>query len=70
LAIVPLETTFTSSSFGSKYFTDKNKYKREYHGPVEIEKMQIRLYDEKGYEMNFNDANWSVTMITEHLYKY
>lgn len=70
LAIVPLETTFTSSTFGSKYFTDKNKYKREYHGPVEIDKMQIRLYDEKGYEMNFNDANWSVTMITEHLYKY
>jgi hypothetical protein len=66
LAIVPVELT----SFGNKYFTDKNKYVREYHGPVEIDKMQIRLYDEKGYEMNFNDANWSVTLMTEHLYKY
>lgn len=66
LAIVPFE----SSAWGTKYFTDKNKYKREYHGPVEIDKMQIRLYDEKGYEMNFNGANWSLTMITEHLYKY
>lgn len=67
LAIVPFETTTT---WGQKYFTDKNKYAREYHGPVEIDKMQIRLYDDKGYEMNFNGANWSVTMITEHLYKY
>jgi len=67
LAIVPFETM---SAWGQKYFTDKNKYVREYHGPVEIEKMQIRLYDEKGYEMNFNGANWSITMITEHLYKY
>jgi hypothetical protein len=66
LAIVPVEL----STFGNKYFTDKNKYVREYHGPVEIDKMQIRLYDEKGYEMNFNDANWSVTLMTEHLYKY
>ena len=67
LAIVPFETT---TEWGQKYFTDKNKYVREYHGPVEIEKMQVRLYDEKGYEMNFNGANWSVSMITEHLYKY
>ena len=67
LAIVPFETT---TPWGQKYFTDKNKYIREYHGPVEIDKMQVRLYDDKGYEMNFNGANWSITMITEHLYKY
>ena len=67
LAIVPFET-FTP--WGHKYFTDKNKYVREYHGPIEIDKMQIRLYDDKGYEMNFNGANWSLTMITENLYKY
>jgi hypothetical protein len=67
LAIVPFES-FTP--WGQKYFSDKNKYVREYHGPVEIDKMQIRLYDDKGYEMNFNGANWSLTMITENLYKY
>ncbi len=67
LAIVPFES-FTP--WGQKYFTDKNKYIREYHGPVEIDKMQIRLYDDKGYEMNFNGSNWSLTMITENLYKY
>jgi hypothetical protein len=67
LAIVPFETM---TVWGQKYFTDKNKYVREYHGPVEIEKMQVRLYDEKGYEMNFNGANWSLTIISKHLYKY
>jgi hypothetical protein len=69
LAIVPFES-FMTTTWGHKYFTDKNKYVREYHGPVEIDKMQIRLYDDKGYEMNFNGANWSLTMITENLYKY
>ena len=67
LAIVPFETM---TVWGQKYFTDKNKYIREYHGPVEIEKMQVRLYDEKGYEMNFNGANWSLTIISKHFYKY
>lgn len=69
LAIVPFESSY-SATWGNKYFTDKNKYVREYHGPIEIEKMQIRLYDEKGYELNFNDANWCVTLMTNHLYKY
>jgi len=69
LAIVPFES-FMTTTWGHKYFTDKNKYVREYHGPVEIEKLQIRLFDDKGYEMNFNGANWSLTMITENLYKY
>ena len=68
LAIVPFETV--TLKWGYKYFTDKNEYKREYHGPVEIEKLQIKLYDDKGYEMEFNGVNWSITLITEHLYKY
>jgi hypothetical protein len=68
LAIVPFETL--QMKWGYKYFTDKNEYIREYHGPIEIEKIQIRIYDDKGYEMNFNGANWSMTIITEHLYKY
>jgi len=68
LAVVPFESTV--SKWGEKYFTDKNEYKREYHGPVEIEKLQIKMYDDKGYEMEFNGASWSATLITEHLYKY
>lgn len=68
LAIVPFETL--QMKWGYKYFTDKNEYIREYHGPIEIEKIQVRIYDDKGYEMNFNGANWSMTIITDHLYKY
>jgi hypothetical protein len=69
LAVIPFESTMTTK-WCHNHFTDKNKFIRQYHGPIEIEKMQIRLYDEKGYEMNFNGANWNITMITEHLYKY
>ena len=68
LAIVPFETINTT--WGHKYFTDKNEYKRDYHGPVEIDKLQIKLYDDKGYLIDFNGISWSLTLITEHLYKY
>jgi hypothetical protein len=68
LAILPFE--YDKYSWGTKYFTDKNEYLREYHGPIEIEKIQIKMYDDRGFEINFNGVPWSITLITEHLYKY
>jgi hypothetical protein len=68
LAILPFE--YDKYSWGTKYFTDKNEYYREYHGPIEIEKLQIKMYDDRGFEINFNGVPWSITLITEHLYKY
>jgi hypothetical protein len=68
LAILPFE--YDKYYWGTKYFTDKNDYLREYHGPIEIEKIQIKMYDDRGFEINFNGIPWSVTLITEHLYKY
>ena len=68
IAVFPFE--YHNDKWGTKYFTDKNFYVREYHGPIEIDKLQIKMYDDRGYEMNFNGVPWSVTFITEHLYKY
>ncbi len=67
LAIVPIDN---SISFGNYYFNDKIKCNREYHGPVEIEKIQVQLYDDKGCLLNLNGNNWNMTLTTEHLYKY
>ena len=67
LAIIPIDNSMT---FGSYYFNDKIKFKREYHGPVEIEKLQIQLYNDKGVLLNLNGNNWNMTITTEHLYKY
>ena len=43
---------------------------RNYFGPVDIERMKISLYDDKGNILNLNGAEWSFTMISEHLYQY
>ena len=68
LGIVPFD--YDKHYWGTKYFSDKNDYLREYHGPIEIEKLQIKMYDDRGIEINFNGIPWSITLITEHLYKY
>jgi hypothetical protein len=69
LAIIPFEAK--SLIWGqSTFFSDKNQYSREYHGPVDIEKLSIRLYDDKGHILNLNGQDWSMTLLSKHLYKY
>ena len=67
LAVIPFDSTI---DFGSFYFNDKIDYKREYHGPVDIEKLHIQMFDDKGLLMDLNGNDWCITMYTEHLYKY
>lgn len=67
LGLLPFEP---KCDWGQYYFTDKIDFKREYHGPVEIDKMQIRMFNDKGFPINFNGADWYMTISTEHLYKY
>jgi hypothetical protein len=68
LGVYPFDSS--KMSWGSTYFTDKSDYKREYHGPVDIEKLQIRIYDDKGILLNLNGGDWHMTLMTENLYKY
>ena len=67
LGLIPFEP---KCDWGANYFNDKIDYKREYHGPIEIEKLQIQLFNDKGFPINFNGADWYITISTEHLYKY
>ena len=43
---------------------------RVYFGPVNIERMRIRLLDDKGNIVNLNGMDWSITLISENLYQY
>ena len=43
---------------------------RVYFGPVDIERLRIKLYDDKGYLINLHGNNWSFTLIVESLYQY
>lgn len=44
--------------------------KRIYFGPVNIERLRIKLLDDKGNVINLNGMEWSVTLISENLYQY
>ena len=44
--------------------------KRNYFGPVNIERMRVRLFDERGNLVNLNDNDWSFTLLVDQLYQY
>jgi len=44
--------------------------KRVYFGPVNIERMRIKLLDDKGNILNLNGGDWTITLMSENLYQY
>lgn len=70
-AIIPikhsgLKTGDTIVEFGGSLQDNK----RVYFGPVNLERLHIKLLDDKGNVLNLNGADWSVTLISENLYQY
>ena len=43
---------------------------RTYFGPVSIDRLRVRLVDDKGNLVNLHDNDWSFTMVVEELYQY
>ncbi len=68
LAMIPFEEG--KAKWGELYFADKNKYMREYHSPTNIDRLQVKIYDDKGYLLQLNGNNWCMTLMTNNLYKY
>ena len=44
--------------------------KREYFGPVDIERLRARLTDDNGNIVNLNGRDWSFTLRVKQLYQY
>lgn len=44
--------------------------KRVYFGPVGIDRMRVKLVDDRGYTVDLHGAEWCFTMISENLYQY
>ena len=44
--------------------------KRTYFGPVNIDRLRIKLVDDRGYTVDLHGAEWCFTMIAELLYQY
>jgi hypothetical protein len=71
LAIIPLKVG--GLKLGEMYIEfggTLQDNKRVYFGPVNIDRMHVKLLDDKGYPVNLNGGDWAVTLISENLYQY
>lgn len=72
LAIIPVKTS-TGVPTGSllvEFSGSLQDSERTYFGPVNIERMAVKLLDDKGNVLNLNGNDWCVTLIAECLYQY
>ena len=72
-AHIPIDISQSSMVFGdSIVYNDDTASLNEriYFGPVDIERLHLRILDDNGEELDLNDAEWSMTLRVEHLYQY
>lgn len=71
LAIIPIKTSGTSTGTILVEFSGSlQDNTRTYFGPVNVDRMRIRLLNDKGNAINLNGLDWCVTLICECLYQY
>ena len=78
LAIIPLKSGPTGYVSGEtvrsppliEYSNSLQMNQRTYFGPVNIERMRVRLLDDRGNLVNLNDNDWSFSLIVDQLYQY
>jgi hypothetical protein len=71
LAILPIKTSnLNTGTMISEMSGSLQENIRVYFGPVNIERMKIKLLDDKGNIINLNGLDWCITIICECLYQY
>ena len=71
-ALIPIKKSITTSpGEGLTEFSGPIQVnERVYFGPVDIDRLRIRLLTDKGEPLNLNGNDWSFCMIAETLYQY
>jgi len=69
-AVIPVKSGMPPGSMYVDFGGSLQSFKRNYFGPVNIDRLQIKLLDDRGNILNLNGAEWSVTIIAEILYQY
>jgi len=67
LAVIPITD---ESDTIVRYGSDLESNKREYFGPVDIDRIRVQLLDDKGNVINLNGVDWSFTFKVTCLYQY
>jgi hypothetical protein len=70
-ALIPIK--YGGMTTGQLYVETSGQFqdnKRIYFGPVNIDRLRIRLLDDRGNLIDLHGADWSVTLISDNLYQY
>ena len=72
LAILPIKTSsnMVTGSLLVDFSGSLQDNNRTYFGPVNIERMCVKLLDDKGNVVNLNGNDWCVTLVCDCLYQY
>ena len=71
LGILPIKTVgLSTGSLIVEFSGSIQENIRTYFGPVDIDRMCVKLIDDKGNILNLNGGDWCVTLICECLYQY
>lgn len=72
LAIIPVKTSagVPTGSLLVEFSGSLQDSERTYFGPVNIERIAVKLLDDKGNILNLNGNDWCVSLIAECLYQY
>ena len=66
MGVIPLLGEGDISLYGNSLMVNK----RAYFGPVSIERLRVRLVDNRGNLINLNGRDWSITLKVKQLYQY
>ena len=69
-AIIPIKQSSVGGTLYVDFSGQLQDNRRTYFGPVDIDRMRIRLLNDKGHVVNLNGADWAITIISENLYQY
>lgn len=69
-AIVPVKINMPVGRMYVEFSGSLQDNKRTYFGPVNIDRLRVRLLDDKGNVLNLHGSEWSITIISENLYQY
>ena len=71
LAMIPIKPTgLSTGSLIIEFSGSLQDNIRTYFGPVNIDRMRVKLLNDKGNVLNMNGADWCVTLICDCLYQY
>ena len=70
-AILPLKLgSMKTGELYSEFGGTLQENKRIYFGPVDIDRMHLKLLDDKGFVVDLHGGEWCLTIISENLYQY